>query len=458
MPFEPRNARYKEKKRLLGKHQSVNQKASQNDPVEAQHVPDSKTIQPTTPNTQTNDKPALHEQQVARQANRPQRASKSTSVNQPVQQTKKPRRAKKRGRKIFLMLVVLMMLVGGGVAYYFVTVNQYQAVNVKNKTMQPVHVAPGSSAKQIGKLLAQKKLIHSSLAFNHYLRTHTTSDLRAGYYRFNQTMSLAEIINQLQIGGADAPINAKHMVAMTEGETIDSFVKKVDKTGKFTAEEFLTALKDQSFMDRLAQKYPQLLQSAMAAKDVRYRLEGYLYPATYNFDAYQNVYELISAMVAKTNTELMPYFSKIEKQKLTVQQAITLASIIQGEGVGDKDMRKIAGVFLNRISINMPIQSDVTVKYALQTDKVNLSNTDVQVDSPYNLYQKSGFGPGPFNNPSLQAVKAVLNATERDEKYLYFVANLKTGEIIYSKNQAAHDAAVEKFDASNQAMETSHSK
>lgn len=81
----------------------------------------------------------------------------------------------------------------------------------------------------------------------------------------------------------------------------------------------------------------------------------------------------------------------------------------------------------------MPIQSDISVMYALNTHKTHLYNKDTKVDSPYNLYVHSGYGPGPFNSPSLQSITAVLNPADRDQGYLYFVANLKTGKVYYSK-------------------------
>ncbi|MBA1394486.1 endolytic transglycosylase MltG, partial [Lactobacillus sp. XV13L] len=107
-------------------------------------------------------------------------------------------------------------------------------------------------------------------------------------------------------------------------------------------------------------------------------------------------------------------------------------------GVTEKDRRMISGVFFNRIDQNMPLQSDISVMYALNKHKRKLSNKDTSVKSPYNLYKNTGFGPGPFNTPSINSVLAVLNPAQRDKGYLYFVADLKTGKVYYSTNYSQH--------------------
>lgn len=125
-------------------------------------------------------------------------------------------------------------------------------------------------------------------------------------------------------------------------------------------------------------------------------MEGYLFPATYNVGAGETVKDLVDAMVAKTDSVMQSYYKSIKKQQYTVQEVMTLASLVEREGVTQDDRRKIAGVFLNRIDAGMPLQSDISVMYALNTHKTHLTNKDTSVDSPYNLYVHTGYGPGPF--------------------------------------------------------------
>ena len=152
---------------------------------------------------------------------------------------------------------------------------------------------------------------------------------------------------------------------------------------------------------------------------------------------------------------MQSYYTSIARQGYSVQQVMTLASLVEREGSTTADRRTIAGVFLNRIAAKMPLQSDLSVMYALNTHKAHLTNKDTAVDSPYNLYVHTGYGPGPFDSPSENSITAVLSPTNRSKKYLYFVANMKTGEILYATTRAQHDANTAKFAADNAAAASS---
>ena len=217
----------------------------------------------------------------------------------------------------------------------------------------------------------------------------------------------------------------------------------------------MKAVNDQDFFNRLKEAYPGLLDSevdSQQAGDIRYKLEGYLYPATYDWKTAKTVNELINQMVYQDYVQMKDKFDAIKKSGMTVHQVLTLASLVEREGIDEASRKTIAGVFENRLAINMPLQSDIATKYALDTNKTNLSNSDVQSDNPYNLYKFSGYGPGPFNNPSSQSVDAVLNPSDRDKGYLYFVANLKTGKVYYSKDYDEHLGKSGDLEATNQSV------
>lgn len=206
---------------------------------------------------------------------------------------------------------------------------------------------------------------------------------------------------------------------------------------------------DQEFLNELKDKYPALLTSAVDAKEVRYKLEGYLYPATYFVQKNETLKQLVEQMVSKTNEVLTPYYGQISQKKMSVQQVLTLASLVEREGVTPEDRYKIAGVFENRLEKDMMIQSDISVLYALGKHKAHVTFKDLKVDSPYNLYRNKGMGPGPFNNPSVDSVKAVLNPVDKDKEYLYFIANMKTGKVYFSKTYAEHLALTKKLEKDN---------
>ena len=318
-----------------------------------------------------------------------------------------------------------------------------------------MQVKSGATASEIASELSKAKVLRSERAFMNYVTVNNVSDLKAGYYLFSPADNVKTIVKSLRQGGAAYPLNGKDTITVREGETIENIATEVGEKTNFTKDEFLKAVNDQDFFNRLKEAYPGLLDSevdSQQAGDIRYKLEGYLYPATYDWKTAKTVNELINQMVYQDYVQMKDKFDAIKKSGMTVHQVLTLASLVEREGIDEASRKTIAGVFENRLAINMPLQSDIATKYALDTNKTNLSNSDVQSDNPYNLYKFSGYGPGPFNNPSSQSVDAVLNPSDRDKGYLYFVANLKTGKVYYSKDYDEHLGKSDDLEATNQSV------
>ncbi|WP_461213225.1 endolytic transglycosylase MltG [Lacticaseibacillus sp. GG6-2] len=347
---------------------------------------------------------------------------------------------------IAITVIVIVSFMG----YRYVH-NAMGAVDRNDKQAQTVTIPSGATAKMIGERLEQKGVIKSALVFNYYVKFHNYTNFQAGDYSLTKAESLVDIISVLR-GGSGTSDNTGN-VLVKEGvtaEEIGTAVGKLhSKDPQFTKANFLKLMKDQAFFNSLEKKFPKLLKSAKDASGVRYRLEGYLFPATYSVTNGQSLKALVTAMVAKTDSVMQNYYTSIKRQGYTVQEVLTLASLAEREGVNSTDRRAIAGVFLNRIDAGMPLQSDISVMYALNTHKTHLTNKDTSVDSPYNLYVHPGYGPGPFNSPSEESIRAILSPSERSKGYLYFVANLKTGEILYATTLAQQEANTQKFAADN---------
>ena len=329
--------------------------------------------------------------------------------------------------------LIVVGVIGGGIY----TVYALQPANRHNEQVVNVHIPDGATDDEIADILKKDGLIRNTTIFKAWLKTHSATNFQAGDFYISPSMNNKQIVSQLQ-GGGGRPVVGH--VLVKEGQTIDQIGDTVAKNTKYSKKEFLALMKDKKFLNSLEKKYPTLLSSSMKKKNVRYHLEGYLFPA--NYDVYQgaSLNELVTQMVEKENEVLKPYYSDIKKQHLTVQEVLTLASLVEREGVKDEDRRKIAGVFFNRLEAGMPLQSDISVMYALNTHKTSLSLKDVKVKSPYNLYVHKGYGPGPFNNPSLNSISAVLHPLDRSENYLYFVADLKTGKVEFSHTLDEHEA------------------
>jgi len=155
-------------------------------------------------------------------------------------------------------------------------------------------------------------------------------------------------------------------------------------------------------------------------------LEGYLFPDTYEIPVDARPEEIIRLMLRRFDRELTPdREARLSVLGLSVHAWVTLASLVQAEAGSEEEMPWIAGVFLNRLEIGMPLQSDPTVAYALGKDLPELDRAagDFKTDSPYNTYRNKGLPPGPINNPGAAALAAVLNAkrlSPNGKPYLYF--------------------------------------
>ena len=145
-------------------------------------------------------------------------------------------------------------------------------------------------------------------------------------------------------------------------------------------------------------------------------------------------------ILRKTDEELTARKSQISASGRSVHEFLTLASIVESESLFEKDRPVIAGVFINRLNKDMPLQSDITVLYALQEKRVDVSYADLEVDSKYNTYKHTGLPVGPVCAVPGNTMDDVLNYEKTD--YLFFFAT-EDGEVIYSKTIDEHNKVVE---------------
>lgn len=348
-------------------------------------------------------------------------------------------------RKIVYILTIGILIVAGILAisgYNYVSAG-LKPLDKNDKKLVQVEVPSGSSNRQIGDILEEGDVIRDGMVFNFYTKFKNLTNFQAGYYQFSPNMTLDQISKELQQGGSAEPLDDASKLTVPEGYDVDKIASLVAKKTDFKKEDFIKVMKDEKFFDQLKTQYPDLLTDAGNAKDVRYRLEGYLFPATYNVHKNRSLEDLVTQMVDTMNQVLTPYYSQIKEKGLTVQEVMTLASLVEKEGVTQSDRKKIAQVFFNRIEAQMPLQSDISILYALGEHKEVVTIKDTEVDSPYNLYTNAGFGPGPFDNPSQEAILAVLDPTKNDN--YYFVADISTGKVYYAKTYEEHMELVEKY-------------
>ena len=332
-------------------------------------------------------------------------------------------------------IILAVIVIGGGVYGYYYVSSALKPVNAQQTQTVEVEIPAGSSVKQIAKILEDNKLIRNSKIFNFYIKFKNVAGFKAGFYQLSPSMDIDQILGQLADGGKDKSANVAKVV-VREGETLTGIAEEVEKSTKYSKEDFMNKVQEQAFIDQLVQKFPRLFKDAQKAQNVRYFLEGYLYPATYDADENKTLQMIIEEMVAKTDSVLSKYYAKISQGDYNVHEILTMASLLEKEGYKVEDRQKIASVFYNRIKKNMMLQTDISVLYALGEHKEVVTLKDLEVNSPYNLYRNRGMGPGPFNSPSEEAILAAIDPAQTD--YEYFVADIQTKEVYFAKTYDEH--------------------
>ena len=340
----------------------------------------------------------------------------------------------KKIMRYFMIALLLMVIIGGFFTWNYIK-SETQPVDTAQTELVSFEIEQGASVKEVSKALEKEGIIRNSKLFNFYLKFKNVSGFKSGLYHVSKSMTLDEIIAELSGAGKDKDQNATK-VLIREGEQLTDIAKEVEKSTKYSAEDFMAKVQDEDFLRYLVQKFPKLLTQSYNGYQVKYVLEGYLFPATYDMNDSKTLQMLITEMVAKTDEVMSKYYDKILKSDYTLQQILALASLIEKEGTKLEDRKKISSVFHNRIKDNMKLQTDVSVQYALGEHKESLSLADLEVDSPYNLYLNYGVGPGPYNSPSEDAIVAALEPANTD--YLYFLADIHTKEIYYAKTYEEH--------------------
>ncbi|MFS9438889.1 endolytic transglycosylase MltG [Streptococcus sobrinus] len=373
------------------------------------------------------------------------------------QKQKKKKRLARRITGWIIFLILLIILAGGGYGYYYVSSSLAPLDTHSNKYVS-VEIPKGAGGKQIGQILQKKGIIKDANVFNYYTKFKNYSNLKSGYYNLKASMSTDEIIKELQAGGTAEPTDpSSGKIVIPEGYTLEQIAKAIednsntkvkgDKT-PYSSKDFLKLVKNKDFINKMKEKYPKLLADLPDSDKAKYQLEGYLFPATYNYTKDTSLEDLVDQMLGTMDSYLADYYDKIGQSKYNVNETLALASLVEKEGQTDEDRSKIASVFYNRLDADMPLQSNIAVLYALGKlgDKTSLkedANIDTDVDSPYNDYKNKGLMPGPVDSPSLSAIEAVVNPA--DTKYLYFVADVETGKVYYSETYEEHEKNVDTY-------------
>ncbi|WP_270744916.1 endolytic transglycosylase MltG [Lactococcus petauri] len=401
----------------------------------------------------------LGEETTHRQRSR-RAAVKSDEEAEELQPKSKAKKSKKKvsSGKIISVIVAVLILAAAGTGFYgynFIK-EGVQPLNTANTTKRAINIPAGASSKQIGDILQREGIIKNGMVFQYYTKFKNFSGFKSGYYNLAPSMNLSDIASLLEQGGTEHPVEPTlGKILIPEGYTLEQIAQAVtvnsagkDEKTPFTKDEFMKTVQDQAFIEKMKEKFPKLLAS-LPSKDsgVKYQLEGYLFPATYEYTKKTTVESLIETMLSTTNTQLEPLYEQIQANGLTVNETLSLAAIVEKEANSDDDRRNVAQVFFNRKDLGMTMDSNTGIFYAegklgKDTSLDQQAAINTQLDSPFNTYLYPGFGPGPIVSPSLSSIKAVLNPTAND--YLYFVADVE-GKIYFAQTLEEQNINVQKY-------------
>lgn len=385
-------------------------------------------------------------------------AAETDLENKVGKRRKKRQKTNSLAGKIALCLItaiIIALLATGFFAYRYVD-SSIKPLDSSSTEYITVDIPEGSGNKYIGQILEKAGVIKSATVFNYYTKFKNYSNFQSGYYNLQASMDLDEICKLLKEGGTPQPEKPSlGKILVTEGYTIKQISKAVTKNSAkknastpYSSEDFLKVVQDEAFISKMAAKYPKLLSSLPSADQVTYRLEGYLFPATYSYYKETSMEDIVEEMISTMDSYMSQYYDTIAASGKSVNDVLTLASLVEKEGSTDDDRRNIASVFYNRMNNNMPLQSNIAILYAMgklgeETSLAADASIDTSIDSPYNVYTNTGLMPGPVDSPSLAAIEATVNPASTD--YYYFVADVKTGKVYYSENFDDHQANVEKY-------------
>ncbi|MFB7157179.1 MULTISPECIES: endolytic transglycosylase MltG [unclassified Lysinibacillus] len=339
-------------------------------------------------------------------------------------------------RKIVAIVAIALILIIGvvGLIGYSYVKSALKPVDPDATKTIAVEVPIGSGLSSISTLLKEKGLIKDARVFKYYAKFKNESQFQAGKYDLTQSMTLDELIESLKTGKVyRTPV---FTMTIPEGLTLEQIGNIVEKKTSYTQKEFMDLVTSDTFVQQMKAKYPELVTDAVLADNIRYDLEGYLFPATYSyFEEKPTLESIVDEMVGAMDKVVKNYSDVLTEKQMSVHQLLTFASLLEREATAQTDRETIASVFYNRIDQGMPLQTDPTVLYALGSHKDRVLYKDLEVDNAYNTYKNKGLTPGPIAGAGKTSIEAVLNPSKTE--YLFFLAD-KEGVNHFSKTYEEH--------------------
>ncbi|NUN08025.1 MAG: endolytic transglycosylase MltG [Ignavibacteriaceae bacterium] len=295
----------------------------------------------------------------------------------------------------------------------------------RNESIKMV-INRGESLNSIASRLKQEGLIRDITVFKIFTyMSGSPKSLQAGRYTFEPSNSYYKIISRLANGEGDKLVR----ISLYDGISTIGISRRLKSESILVDDSLIVLARDKEFLDSIQFERNDLI--------------GYLLPGSHEFFVNSSSREILTKLYGN----FRKFFSDslltvVRKTGYSVHQVLTLASIVEAETNHKEEMRRVAGVYLNRLRIGMKLQADPTIQFLLADGWRRLTYRDLAINSPYNTYIYYGIPPGPINNPGKDAILAVLNPEKHN--YLFFVAD-STGKHNFTTNYNDHVRLAKKY-------------
>lgn len=332
---------------------------------------------------------------------------------------------------IGLFCGVLVILVGLVVLGFYVKpyVMEYNDEVISTDTSEVVIEIPkGTATKQIGVILKENGCLKSEYTF--YLRLRDSeyaTKLNYGTFTFRKNMTITEMIETLVNNYYIEEVETVK-ITFPEGYSVEQMAVLLEEKGLVTQEEFLNAL---------VEEYNYEFIKYIPNMEYKYKLQGFLFPATYEFEVTATAHNIVDKMLKAFEER----YSKITTDYSNIFDIIVRASVIEKEVKLDSERATVAGIIVNRLNKDMLLQIDACVLYPLTDglyNKYRVLYADLEIDSLYNTYKYKGLPVGPICNPGLASINAALNPEEHEWLYYHTDEGKKDGSHIFTKTYEEH--------------------
>ena len=298
-----------------------------------------------------------------------------------------------------------------------------------------IEIPQDSSAKEVAKILHKNGLIRFEKAFVKRLQeSQYRGMLQAGTFTLRKGMNTLEMMEIMSKEDEDSKI-VKQLV-IPEGYTIDMIAAKCQEEDICSKSDFINAVKSITSNDF------EYLEDVPSGANVRYKLEGYMFPATYDITKNTKAIDIVNMMLSAFKLYYTDELKSIALEKgYNSFEVLTVASMIEREAKIDEERPKIASVIYNRLEENTQLQIDSTLLYPMTEgmyDKPKVLEEDLAYSSPYNTYVSSGLPVGPICNPGLACIKAALEPADTNYMY-YHIIDEEKGEHIFTETLEEHE-------------------